>query len=225
MRQAGLYTAAGLARALDAVAEGVGEHELAAAALSGAVGAGSELPPICPMVMGGPRTGWLPHIAYRRDRLRRGDPVYFEMTGTHLRYSAPAMRSAVVGTPAPVVARLAEASLAVVDALLAGIRPGRTGDDVAAEAEAELRDVPEAFFHGGFGYSIGLGFQPSWTEAPVYIARGAEQVLEPGMAFHLPICLCVPRVAGVGFSESVVVTDDGCELLTPGDARHLVNAS
>jgi Xaa-Pro dipeptidase len=225
MRTAGTYTEAGYRGALAAVRDGAGEHELAAAALSALVAAGSELPPILPMVMGGARTGWMPHIAYRRDRISRGDPVYFELTGTHLRYSAPAMRSATVGPATPTVQRLADASLATVEALLAGIRPGRTGDDVAGEAATQLREVPEAFFHGGFGYSIGHGFQPSWTEAPMYLARGEERELVPGMTFHLPICLSVPRVAGVGFSESVVVTESGCELLTPGTDRHLTTGS
>jgi Xaa-Pro dipeptidase len=225
MRVAGRYTEAGYRAALDAVRAGAHDHELAAAALHALISEGSELPPILPMVMSGERTGWMPHIAYRRDRVRAGDPVYFELTGTHLRYSAPAMRSATVGAPSTEVRRLADASLATVAALLAAVRPGRTGHDVATAASAELSTVPEAYFHGGFGYSIGHGFQPSWTEAPMYLALGEERELVAGMTFHLPICLWIPRVAGVGFSESVVVTAGGCELLTPGTDRHLTIAS
>src|SRR5712691_7401997 len=79
----------------------------------------------------------------------------------------------------------------------------------------------EMWFHGGFGYSIGLGMQPSWTEAAMYIAEGEERELVPGMTFHLPICIFVPRRCGTGFSESVAVTEHGCEVLTPGEAREL----
>ncbi len=42
------------------------------------------------------------------------------------------------------------------------------------------------------------------------------------MTFHLPICIFTGGRDGVGFSETVTVTDDGCEVLTPGALRELV---
>ena len=76
------------------------------------------------------------------------------------------------------------------------------------------------WFHGGHGYSIGLEMQPSWTEAAMYIAEGEERELRPGMTFHLPIRIFVPGQYGTGFSESVAVTETGCEI-TPGEGRGL----
>jgi hypothetical protein len=49
----------------------------------------------------------------------------------------------------------------------------------------DLEDMPGTLFHGGFGNSIGMEFQPTWTEAPMYIADGIEREL--GITFHLPI--------------------------------------
>lgn len=216
MRTAGKYTFAGLMASIDAVAEGTTENEVVAAGYQAMVSAGSELMSIDPMIMSGWRTGWMPHIAYKRERLQVGDPVYLEYSGSHRRYNAPSMRSAVVGKPPDGVRRLADASIATLELLLANIRPGRTGHDVAQDAKRGLETVPEAFFHGGFAYSIGMGFQPSWTENPMYVAEGIDRELEPGMTFHLPICIWVPAKYGIGFSESVVVTETGCELLTPG---------
>ena len=217
MRTAGTYTWAALREALNAIGEGVGDHEVAAAAHHGAHAAGSELMSIDPMVISGPRTAFMPHIAHRRDVAEKGDPVYLEFTGTHNRYNAPSMRSASIGEPTAEVAALADASIATLNLLLENIKPGRTGDDVAQIAKQGLAGVDGLFFHGGYGYSIGLGFQPHWTEAPVYIAEGADRELEPGMTFHLPICIWRPEGTGVGFSESVVVTADGCETLTPNE--------
>lgn len=221
MRTAGAYTFAGLMASIDAVAEGRTENEVVAAGYAAMIGAGSELMSIDPMIMSGWRTGWMPHIAYKRERLIAGDPIYLEYSGSHRRYNAPSMRSAVVGQPSDGLRRLADASLATVQILLDSIKPGRTGHDVAQDAKRGLESVPEAFFHGGFAYSIGMGFQPSWTENPMYVADGIDRELEPGMTFHLPMCIWVPRQYGVGFSESVVVTDDGCDLLTPGHRREL----
>lgn len=221
MRKAGEYTFAGLMASLDAVAEGRTENEVVAAGYHAMISAGSELMSIDPMIMSGWRTGWMPHIAYKRERLQAGDPVYLEYSGAHRRYNAPSMRSAVVGEPSDGIRRLADASIATVALLIENIKPGRTGHDVAQDAKRGLESVPEAFFHGGFAYSIGMGFQPSWTENPMYVAEGVDRELESGMTFHLPMCIWVPRQYGVGFSESVVVTDSGCELLTPGLRREL----
>jgi Xaa-Pro dipeptidase len=215
MRKAGTLTWAGLKAGLDAVAEGVSENAVAAAVYAGLAGAGSQASSIDPMVVSGPRTGWMPHVAYDNKLIQSGDPVYFEVTGTYRRYNAPSMRTTVVGEPSDDIRRLADANLETITQLLQAIRPGRTGHDISMEVKAPLAGVPGQWFHGGYGYSIGMGFQPTWTEAPVYISEGSERVLEPGMTFHLAVCSMVPSLFGVGFSESILITEDGCECITP----------
>jgi Xaa-Pro dipeptidase len=215
MRTAGTYTWAGLQAALDAVGEGVTDSQIAGAAHQAILSAGSELMSIDPMVITGDRTGYMPHIAHRRVPMKPGDTAYFEFTGSHNRYNAPSMRSAVVGSPSDEVKRLSDVAIETLELILANAGPGRTGDDVARDVKGPLDANPDIFFHGGYGYSIGMGFQPTWTENPVYIAEGAERVLEPGMTFHLPMCIWVPNGLGIGFSESIVITETGCEPLTP----------
>ena len=54
------------------------------------------------------------------------------------------------------------------------------------------------------------------------VGEGSETVLEPGMTFHLPICTWVPAdKIGIGFSESIAVTETGCETLTSSGDRVL----
>jgi Xaa-Pro dipeptidase len=222
MRTAGRYTWAGLEASLAAAAEGRTDNEVAAAGYQAMIAAGSELMSIDGMCMVGHRAGLGPHMPFKRTRLQPGDTVYLEYTGTHNRYNAPSMRSAVIGTVSSDVRRVSDAALETVDLLIDNIAPGRTGDDVARAARKGLEPVAEeVWFHGGYGYSIGLGMQPSWTEAAMYIAEGEERELRPGMTFHLPICIFAPRRFGIGYSESVAVTEDGCEVLTPGVAREL----
>jgi Xaa-Pro aminopeptidase len=222
MREAGKLTWAGLEASLNAVAEGRTDNEVAAAGYQAMITAGSELMSIDGMCMVGHRAGLGPHMPYKRTTLGRGDTIYLEYTGTYNRYNAPSMRSAVVGSPSEEVRRLADASIETLNLLIENIAPDRTGDDVARAASKGLERVKdEIWFHGGYGYSIGLGMQPSWTEAAMYIAEGEERELRPGMTFHLPICIFVPGQYGTGFSESVVVTPSGCEVLTPGEAREL----
>ncbi len=222
MREAGKMTWAALKASMDASAEGVDENVIAAAAYKAGVEAGSELMTIDPMLMTGPRTGLAPHIPYRRHTVNAGDIVYIELTGTYWRYNAPSMRSAVIGEPSDRQRALAEANLEVLQTLIDEAKPGRTGDEVAKIAAKVWDKVPGVWFHGGYGYAIGMGLQPSWTEQAVYIAEGAERVLEPGMCFHLPIISQFPGDFGIGFSESIVITENGSELLTPGLERALV---
>ncbi len=221
MREAGKISALGLEAARNAAAEGRTDNDCVAAAHQAMIAAGSELMSIDPMIMTGRRCGYMPHIPYKRVKLAHGDTIYLELTGTFHRYNAPCMRSAVIGTPSDAVKRLSDAAIETVEVLLENIKPGRTGHDVAQIAQKVMNKVPEAFFHGGFGYSIGMSLQPTWTEAPLYISEKEERELKPGMTFHLPICTWVPAQYGVGFSESVVVTEEGCETLTPGTNRTL----
>ncbi len=223
MRTAGAYTWAGIRAGIETIAAGVTDNDVIAAVYHGLVSAGSESPSIDPMIMAGERSGWMPHQAFRRHRLAEGDAIYFEVSGVHHRYNAPAQRSAVIGAPSDDVRRLAEASLAAVDALLEAIAPGRTGHEIAQLVAATTASVPDACRGGAYGYSIGLGMKPTWTEAAVYIAEGAHRPLEVGMTFHLPNSRWIPGRCGVGFSESVVVTERGCECLTPGEQRQLVS--
>jgi Xaa-Pro aminopeptidase len=223
MRQAGEFSWIGLQASIGAVAPGRTDNQVVAAGYEAMISAGSELMSIDPIIFVGERAGWAPHNMYKRVPLKVGDATYMEYSGNYQRYNAPMMRSVVIGPPSDGVRRLADASIHTVELLIENIKPGRTGHDVAIAAKKGLAPVEdEIYFHRGYGYAVGLGFQPTWTEGPMYIAEGIERVLEPGMTFHLPMCIWVPGEYGVGFSETVVVTDTGCEVVTPGVRRELV---
>ncbi|MCV6605191.1 MAG: hypothetical protein OIF34_07785, partial [Porticoccaceae bacterium] len=62
---------------------------------------------------------------------------------------------------------------------------------------------------------IGIGFPPNWSEGHIYAIRPDDPlVLQPNMTFHIVPTLFVEDF-GMCFSESVRVTDSGCEVLTP----------
>ncbi|MFE2869023.1 M24 family metallopeptidase [Embleya sp. NPDC059259] len=223
MRSAGKLTWSGIEASFEATRVGATDNEIVAAGYHAMIAGGSELLSIDGMCMAGHRAGLGPHMPFKRTTLQDGDTVFLEYTGTYNRYNAPTQRAAVIGTPSPLVRRLADASLETLNLLIENIGPGRTGDDIAQVARKGLRPVwDEVWWHEVYGYSVGLGMQPTWTESPTYIALGAERELRPGMTFHLPICIFTGDRHGVGFSETVTVTENGCEVLTPGALRELV---
>jgi len=166
MREAGKLTMRGLFASLAAVGEGKFDNDIIAAGHHAMIASSSELMSADPMIMSGERTGWMPHVPYKRHAIKRGDSIYLEYTGTYHRYNAPAMRSAAVGNVTKEVQRLTYISLETVKLILEHARPGRTGHDVARDAGKILRKHKDIYFHGALGYSIGMSNQPTWGEAP-----------------------------------------------------------
>ena len=79
----------------------------------------------------------------------------------------------------------------------------------------------EIFRSGHFGYSVGLGFPPTWTDGPAYMSDAKDLELAVGMTFHTPFSWRVPKQFVIGTSETIAVTDTGCEILT-SKARDVV---
>lgn len=121
-----------------------------------------------------------------------------------------------MGRPSDRLRRLADAALATLALLYENVRAGRTADEVARAAAKGLRDVdPEVYLSEYHAYPVGLGFPPEWSEHSVWIVEGSEEMLRPGMTFHGVRSLRVPGLMAAGFSETIAVTETGCEILTP----------
>lgn len=214
-RRAAAYTTAGMRAALDAVAEGALDNEVGAAAAQAMYAAGSEYVASGPTVTAGSRSG-IAHTTFARNRIQRGDAVLVELGGLHHRYTNALMRSAVVGRPSDLISRMYDACSRALDAAIAAIKPGVSSGSVH---DACQRVIDEAGFEPNFrkrlGYSMGVGFAPGWGEGSfLELSRGDPTILQPGMVFHMPPALRIYAEAGVGCSETVVVTEDGVEVLS-----------
>ena len=65
------------------------------------------------------------------------------------------------------------------------------------------------------GYSMGINFPPGWGEGDVLdLSRDNPTMLQPGMVFHIPQPYRVPDEQTVSTSETVLVTEAGCEAIT-----------
>ncbi|MDQ7829743.1 MAG: Xaa-Pro peptidase family protein [Armatimonadota bacterium] len=215
MRRAARMTEAGMRAGLEACRPGATENDVAAAAMAALARAGSEYFPCDPIITSGYRAG-IPHTSFERRRLEPGDTVLLEMTGVYGRYVAPLMRAAVLGEPSPAVRRMADLCLEGLERAIQAVRPGATAGEVD---DACRRVMEEAGVYQQFrkrtGYSVGFAFPPNWNEGHlISLRRDDPTVLEPGMVFHMPPALRDYGVSCVGFSETVVVTAQGCEVLT-----------
>ena len=212
-RRAAEITMAGIDASMAVIRAGATDNDVCRAGFDAMLAAGSDFVSIQPIVTTGRRTGG-GHQTHRRYPIADGDAVFMEYGGCFKRYTSPLMRCAVLGEPDAEMRSVEAAVRACVATLLDEIKPGRQFHDVAVAAKAAHKDIDDlGFFLGAYGYTIGVGYPPTWAETIGFIAEGVEDVFAPGMTFHLPIAMRVPGRYGVSLSESVLVTETGCETL------------
>jgi Xaa-Pro dipeptidase len=216
-RQAAVAASAGVQAGFAEAAVGKTENDVAAAAIGATYRAGSEYTGSPGYVVAGKRTG-LGHATWERHAIERGDPLYLEIGGNIHRYGAAQIRTASVGPASDALRRMSEASIAGLEAAIAAIRPGVTSGQVDAACRGAVERLGQGhLFHHRTGYSIGLGFPPGWSEGHILDLKPNDpRELQANMVFHIVPVLLDPEVCGTGFSETVLVTEDGCEVLTSG---------
>jgi len=205
----------GMARALEAVREGATENDVAVAAYAAMVGGGSDPLVSQPIVTSGPRSG-VAHTTFHHRRLERGDTVLVELGACVSRYGGALMRTAFIGEPADEVLKMNDVVLRSLNGAIAAIKPGVTAGSVDEACRRVIEEAGyEAMFRKRTGYSVGVAFAPDWGEGHIVsLRRDDPRLLEPGMVFHMPPALRAFQRLCVGMSETVVVTDNGCEVLT-----------
>ena len=214
IREAGRLTVLGVEAAMAEIGPGKTDNDLSAACHEVMIRGGSEYFTKWQNIMTGHRSGFH-HSFHARFPIAPGDLIYMELGASYRRYDALMMRTATLGEPDDLTKRMADAMLRTFDVLTSNIKPGRTAHDVAMEAKKAVGPVTEeAFFIENFGYSIGIGVPSIWGEDLIFIAEGVDEPLQPGMVFHTPLTIHVPGQRGVGFSETVLVTESGWESLT-----------
>lgn len=174
--------------------------------------AGFERPAFETIVASGPNSAY-PHARPTDRRLADGDAVVLDFGGVFDGYCVDLTRMAAVGHVDARVRSLFEAVHEAQRAALETVRAGVTSASVdrAARSQLENRGLGPAFSHGT-GHGLGLDVH----EAP-RISRaesGHVTTLAPGMVFTVEPGAYVDGLGGVRLEDDVLVTADGCEVLT-----------
>jgi Xaa-Pro dipeptidase len=220
MRRAAELTDVGVLAGYDAMRVGARDFEVAAAIMQAMYGAGSDTVCWGPIVASGYLAG-AAHSSFDGRTLAAADTVFLELTGERRRYTAPLMRTAILGDPSPEQAKVAEVGAATVRTIIAEARPGRPASEVATAALDVVRPIlDDVVFHHYFGYPVGLGYPGTWIETLGFFIRVDEpRPLEAGMTFHLPMSFRKYGEWAVNQSHTILVTETGAEALTRTEAR------
>ena len=214
IREACRLAEVGIQAAIDHFVPGVTEAALAGQVHRAMVEEGCEYTGLPVFLMSGHRQ-LAPHSVWSKDkRIAHGENVFVEVAGTVHRYAGALFRTLVAGAPSQRNRENMEIAEAMLEAAMEGLRPGATSHDVNS-AVGRVADRNGVVLRKRCGYSLGLNFAPDWGEgAFLSLADGDTTVLEPGMVFHLPQAVRRPGESLVATSETVLVTDAGCEALT-----------
>ncbi len=174
------------------------------------------------------------HYAYGRlpswdhyRKLEEGDIFHVDMYGAFEGYYYDFGRSTVAGGTATAAQKdVLEAPIAAVEASIAAIRPGATAAQVAragfawltehgfriAGTKEELDAEGEAALNMSFpsmGHGLGM-----WWENP-WLVPDDDTVLRPGMVIAVERAVGRWGAGSASYEDDVLVTEDGCEVLTP----------
>jgi Xaa-Pro dipeptidase len=206
---------AGMHAAVEAVDAGVTENTIAAVAFAAMIGGGSDFLTTDPIVTSGPRAS-IAHTTFANRTIEPRDAVLIELGACRRRYFGALMRTVGVDGGPHRLPELATALDAALDAAIAAIAPGRTCGEVDHACRSRIEEAGLGdWFRKRTGYSIGIAFAPDWGEGHIASLRAGDSMeLEAGMTFHIPPAVRLPGETVYGVSETVVVTPDGCEVLT-----------
>ena len=174
----------------------------------------------------GERANPHPHV-YTDRHLRPGDPAYFDIIHSFNGYRTCYYRTFAVGSASPAMIDAYRRSREMLDEAIAMIRPGVTTAEVAGiwpRAQEFGFSDEEAAFALQFGHGCGL----SHWEKPIFsrlVSLEHPEVVEENMCFALETFW--PASDGwsaARIEEQLVVTADGCEVITRFPAEELLVA-
>jgi Xaa-Pro aminopeptidase len=167
-----------------------------------------------------------PHV-YTDRSLRPGDPAYFDILHSFNGYRTCYYRTFAVGSASRALVDAYKRCRYYLDAAIDLIRPGvTTADVVSIWPRAEEFGFPneEAAFALQFGHGVGLAI---W-EKPIFsrlVSLDHPEEIQEGMVFALETFW--PAADGwsaARIEEQLVVTKDGCEVITRFPAEDLLVA-
>ena len=165
-------------------------------------------------------SGLSPAVPYGAtyDAIPQGVPILLDFAFVLEGYHLDQTRMACWGEPSEEVQAAYDAMLQVEQALFSAIRPGALWEEIYLLAAARVADLgySDTFMGHGkeqvrfVGHGVGLEL-----DEPPFLAPQMPYPLERGMTLAIEPKVALPGIGVVGIEDTIVVRDDGIELLTP----------
>ncbi len=158
-------------------------------------------------------SGWrsaLPHGVASEKKIEPGEMVILDFGASFKGYFSDETHSAVVPPVSDRHRRVYNVVKEAHDLAVAAVRPGARFIDIDQAARGHIERAGYGQFFGhGLGHGLGLA-----VHEPPAIAPNREGEAEEGMVFTIEPGIYIPGWAGVRLEDVVLVTADGCTVLT-----------
>ncbi|HVO81859.1 MAG TPA: Xaa-Pro peptidase family protein [Terriglobales bacterium] len=197
-------------RALQTIRPGVKEAEVAAEIEYAARRAGAEQMSFETIIAAGERSA-LPHGRASEAPIPAQGFVVCDFGVILAGYCSDMTRTLYVGRPTDEARNVYETVREAQQAAVSAVRPGVSVGEVDRAARKLLqKNKLGRYFTHSTGHGVGLEIH----EIP-RVAAGQTEILRPGMVITIEPGVYIPGKWGVRIEDMVVVTERGCEVLTP----------
>ncbi|TGE34217.1 Xaa-Pro peptidase family protein [Desulfosporosinus sp. Sb-LF] len=160
----------------------------------------------------------MPHGTASSKRVQLGEFLTMDFGAIYQGYCSDITRTVFLGEPEDKHREVYEIVLAAQRAGIEAIGSGRTGKEVDAVARKIIEEAGYGEYFGhGLGHSVGLAIH----EGPNLNMR-EDRVLEPGMVITVEPGIYIPDWGGVRIEDIVLVTENGCEVLTQAPKEFII---
>lgn len=142
--------------------------------------------------------------------LRKGQPLLVDLGLKLDHYCADMTRCVCFGAPTPLYRDLYGVVLDANRKAVRAVRPGVPCCDIDAVARGH---IDKAGYGSNFGHGLGHGLGLEVHESPSF-SPACKTVLAPGMVLTVEPGIYLPGKLGIRVEDVVLVTRDGCEVLT-----------
>ena len=146
-------------------------------------------------------------------RLKKGDAALFDFGSKYDMYCSDLTRTIFLGEPDDILKRAYEI---VKKAQIAGINEIRAGVDAKKPDLAARKVIDKSEFKGMFIHSFGHGIGMDVHQA-ISVSKKSKQVLKAGNVVSAEPGIYIPGIGGIRIEDTVLVTEDGCRILTDYD--------
>ncbi|WP_333870613.1 Xaa-Pro peptidase family protein [Desulforamulus putei] len=169
------------------------------------------------IIASGPRSA-LPHGVAGDRQLQPGDLLTMDFGALYRGYNSDMTRTVVLGEPDE---KQQEIYNIVLEAQLAGLAAVREGVTARAVDEAARQIITDRGYGEYFGHGTGHGVGLAIHERPRLAAKD-DTVLKAGMVVTVEPGIYLPGWGGVRIEDSILVTEEGCEILTSSPKHELL---
>ena len=152
--------------------------------------------------------------------VKDGDVVKFD-AGVNAEfdfYTTDTSRAWIIGNGDPALLKLKDRLYEGQRRMIAAAKPGLPINELYHTAYDYVKEMFPCYRRGHQGHSISMG--PATAEAP-YINASETRPLEAGMILAMEVPCYIDGVNGFNIEDMVLITEDGCEVLTPNTPHYL----